>query len=398
MSGQSVAGQTSAALDAFVERAAARSTVLAGTGIPTRRVEAWRYTPLRSITEIVWKEAAPLDAASAKNLLDKIAYPANGHLFIFGNGREVTSLSSLPENVLRTDAEAVDPLEDRFSAVLNGALGRDGLSIRVPKNVDAGLLTLATLHQGSAISTHLRHRIVLEEGASLTLFDANVGEGEYLSNPRFDIILAEGARLRHVKHQSEAENAAHLAIINVEVQGNAEYDSFTLNSGGAVARHEVVTTLAAPHALVHVNGVQVVNGTRLNDLTSMIHHAAPDCNSRQTVKTVLSDTAQGVFQGKILVDRVAQKTDGYQMNQALLLSEKAQINSKPELEIYADDVKCSHGATVGALDDEQLFYLRSRGVPEAEARDILVTAFLTGALELVADEALRELLLRGLFS
>lgn len=180
------------------------------------------------------------------------------------------------------------------------------------------------------------------------------------------------------------------------MDANGNYDSFTLNQGGELARHEVVATLTQAHAQVHVNGIQIVDGTRLNDLTSMIHHAAPDCGSRQTVKTVLSESGQGVFQGKILVDRVAQKTDGYQMNQALLLSEKAQINSKPELEIYADDVKCSHGATVGALDDEQLFYLRSRGVPEAEARAILVQAFLLDALDLVTDETLRDVLIRSI--
>jgi len=361
-------------------------------GIPTRRVEAWRYTPLRAFADTVWAEPSGLSDEQIQALLGALPLPEAGSRVVLVNGRKSDAFSSLSDAIALTEAGPTDPLEDRFSAVLNAALAKDGLSVRVPAGTDAGTLTLASLTSGDTVSTHLRHQIVLEEGASLTLFDVNAGEGRYVTNPRFDIIVGEGARLTHVKLQQESKAAGHLAIIAASVGANGNYDSFTLNNGSELARHEVVATLTAAHAQVHVNGIQIVDGTRLNDLTSMIHHAAPDCGSRQTVKTVLSESGQGVFQGKILVDRIAQKTDGYQMNQALLLSEKAQINSKPELEIYADDVKCSHGATVGALDDEQLFYLRSRGIPEAEARDILVRAFLLDALDLVSDQTLRDLL------
>ena len=384
--------QASSGLEAFVARSAGHGTALAAMGIPTRRVEAWRYTPLRAFADTVWAEASALSDAHAQTLLAGLPLPEAGNRVVFANGRKVEALSSLSDSIARSAIETAEPFEDRFSAVLNAALMQDGLSIRVSAGTDAGLLTLVSLTAGENISTHLRHQIVLEEGASLTLFDVNAGEGRYVTNPRFDIIVGKGARLTHVKLQQESLTAGHLAIIAASVDANGNYDSFTLNNGSELARHEVVATLTAAHAQVHVNGIQIVDGSRLNDLTSMIHHAAPDCGSRQTVKTVLSESGQGVFQGKILVDRIAQKTDGYQMNQALLLSEKAQINSKPELEIYADDVKCSHGATVGALDDEQLFYLRSRGIPEAEARDILVRAFLLDALDLVSDETLRDLL------
>lgn len=385
--------QTSPGLEAFVGRSAGQGTALSAMGIPTRRVEAWRYTPLRAFADTVWAEAAALSDAQAQTVLAGLPLPEAGSRVVFANGRRVEALSSLSDSIVSTAAaEAADPLEDRFSAVLNAALVQDGLSVRVPAGTDAGMLALVSLTVGENISTHLRHRIVLEEGASLTLFDVNAGEGRYVTNPRLDIVVGKGARLTHVKLQQDSLTAGHLAIVAASVDGNGNYDSFTLNNGSELARHEVVAKLTAAHAQVHVNGIQIVDGSRLNDLTSMIHHAAPDCGSRQTVKTVLSESGQGVFQGKILVDRIAQKTDGYQMNQALLLSEKAQINSKPELEIYADDVKCSHGATVGALDDEQLFYLRSRGIPEAEARDILVRAFLLDALDLVTDETLRDLL------
>ncbi|KXV42362.1 ABC transporter permease, partial [Gluconobacter japonicus] len=373
--------QASSGLEAFVARSAGHGTALAAMGIPTRRVEAWRYTPLRAFADTVWAEAPALSDAQAQTLLARLLLPKAGSRVVFANGRKVEALNSLSDSIVSTAAGVADPLEDRFSAVLNAALVQDGLSVRVPAGTDAGLLTLVSLTTGENISTHLRHQIVLEEGASLTLFDVNAGEGRYVTNPRFDIVVGKGARLTHVKLQQESLAAGHLAIIAASVDANGNYDSFTLNNGSELARHEVVANLTAAHAQVHVNGIQIVDGSRLNDLTSMIHHAAPDCGSRQTVKTVLSESGLGVFQGKILVDRIAQKTDGYQMNQALLLSEKAQINSKPELEIYADDVKCSHGATVGALDDEQLFYLRCRGIPETEARDILVRAFLLDALD-----------------
>jgi Fe-S cluster assembly protein SufD len=159
--------------------------------------------------------------------------------------------------------------------------------------------------------------------------------------------------------------------------------------GARLARAEIHARLAGPNATAHLNAAQLLGGSQHADFTTVISHDAPNCASRQTVKTVLTGRSRGVFQGKIEVARAAQKTDGYQMNQALLLSPDAEMDSKPQLEIYADDVKCSHGATVGELDGEQLFYLRSRGVPEAEARMMLVRAFLAEALDPIAHETAR---------
>ncbi len=207
-----------------------------------------------------------------------------------------------------------------------------------------------------------------------------------------DAEIAVGAHLRHVRLQQDAADAFSFSTVRVAVAERGAYDGFNLALGAALARHEVHATLAGPHAAVHVNGAQLLADAQVADLTSVIAHDAPNCVSRQTVKNVLTGRARGVFQGKIVVARVAQKTDGYQMNQALLLSETAEIDAKPELEIYADDVKCSHGSTAGALDEEQLFYMRSRGVPAAEARAILVRAFLDDALQLVDDEMMRGVL------
>jgi Fe-S cluster assembly protein SufD len=192
--------------------------------------------------------------------------------------------------------------------------------------------------------------------------------------------------------QREAESAYHLAHLGVRVQTGGTYDGFVLNAGGRISRSETHLSLLGPRAAAHLNGAQLVADGQLADTTTALDHAAPNCASRQTVKTVLAGRSRGVFQGKILVRREAQKTDGYQMNQALLLSEEAEIDSKPQLEIYADDVKCSHGATAGALDPDSLFYLRARGIPVDTARSMLVRAFLQEAVEIVEDEVARDAL------
>jgi Fe-S cluster assembly protein SufD len=176
------------------------------------------------------------------------------------------------------------------------------------------------------------------------------------------------------------------------VQAGGFYDAFTLSLGARVSRAEFHARLAGPDAVVHLNAAQLLGGVQHGDVTTVVAHDAPRCASRQAVKNVLNGRARGVFQGRIEVDRVAQKTDGYQMSQALLLSPDAEIDCKPELQIFADDVKCSHGATIGELNAEQLFYLRTRGVPEAEARSMLVRAFLADALDAVTNEPAREFL------
>ncbi|MBN8910076.1 MAG: SufD family Fe-S cluster assembly protein, partial [Rhodospirillales bacterium] len=227
--------------------------------------------------------------------------------------------------------------------------------------------------------------IRLGTNARLTLLDVAIGDGSYLHNPVTEVHVAAGATLTHARLQDESDRAYHLATTYAGVAGDATYDSFTLTLGGRVGRNEMHALLAAPRATAHLNAAQLLTGTQHADFTSVVRHDAPSCTSRQTVKNVLNGRARGVFQGRIEVARVAQKTDGYQMNQA-------EIDSKPELEIFADDVKCSHGATVGELDIEQLFYLKSRGIPDAEARAILVRAFLAEALDAVSQETVRAAL------
>ena len=370
-------------------------------GLPTRRIEAWKYTDLRQVREGRF-EAVEMAPERAAALLDAVlsscglqaddAWAAPRLVFVGGVLSRV--LSRMPDGLEIgpfSGADAAEPLRHPMLA-LNAMLATDGGEIRVPAGQGAGRLLLVTLCASEGdrqASSHLRHRLVLEEGASLAVLELCGGEGAYLSESVLDVAIAAGAHLRHVRLQRDSGEACSFSTVRVGIAGRGAYDGFNLALGGAVARHEVHATLAGPHAAVHVNGAQLLARAQVADLTSVIAHDAPNCTSRQTVKNVLTDRSRGVFQGKIVVARVAQKTDGYQMNQALLLSETAEIDAKPELEIYADDVKCSHGATAGALDEEQMFYMRSRGVPVAEARAMLVRAFLDDALQLVDDEMMR---------
>ncbi len=371
-------------------------------GLPQRSAEAWKYTDLRRLWEGRFGEPDASSDASAllRRLLERAGLAAEGEhalpRLVFVDGLLSAELSRLPQGYgcPGFDGIAVDAPVAHPMMALNAMLARDGAVIRIPAGFDAGRLLLVTLATGS-VGAHLHHRVVLEEGARLSLLEVASGEGDYLNEGVFAFEVGRGAHVSHVRLQQDAPGALSFSTVRAHLAERSAYDGFNLALGAALARHEVHAILAGPNATVHVNGAQLLADAQVADLTSVIAHDAPGCNSRQTVKNVLTGRARGVFQGKIVVARVAQKTDGYQMNQALLLSEQAEIDTKPELEIYADDVKCSHGATAGALDEEQLFYMRSRGVPLVEARAILVRAFLDDALALVEDENARAVLDRA---
>jgi len=384
---------------ALRERAAA---AFRAQGFPTRRVEAWKYTDLAALTGSVFGE--PLTGVD-----DGLDLPATTNpraVFIDGRFRsDLSTLSGLGYSVESLAATlpaqaarlgAIARPEEQALAALNGMLFEDGAVITLPAGVAGGVLELFSYATQSdrAPAYHPRHLVSLGEGASLTLIETAAGPAaaRYLHNPVFEIEVAQGARMNHGRLQMEGQAAFFLSTVYARVATGGTYDNFTLNAGAKLARNEIHVALNGTKAEAHMNGVQLATDGQHLDTTTALDHAAPDCASRQTYKTVLSGRSRGVFQGKILVRQIAQKTDGYQMNQALLLSPDAEIDSKPQLEIYADDVKCSHGATVGALDSEQVFFLRARGIPEAQAKAMLVEAFLTEAVEAVADEDIRAAL------
>ncbi len=376
---------------------AAAADAVRGQGLPTAREEAWRYTQLRPLAELSFSEPVmPVsDHARLLALLPELDAPR----LVFVDGRFRAELSQRPPQVrVRTGVPAFGgaaPDLTQKIVALNTMLAQDGADIEVPAGVDGGTLVLASMGsdaQGRPVSFHPRHAIRLGAGAKLTLIEVSAGEGAYLHSPVFEVTVAEDATFTHLRLQNEATSAFHLSTLYADIAARGTYDSFALTLGARLARLEVHARLSGAGGAVHLNAAQLLDGSQHADFTTVVSHDAPGCASRQTVKNVLSGRSRGVFQGKIEVARAAQKTDGYQMNQALLLSPLAEINSKPQLQIYADDVKCSHGATVGELDAEQLFYLRSRGIADAEARAMLVRAFLVEAFDPIAHEAGRAML------
>ena len=351
-----------------------------------RRSEAWKYTTLQPLADMSFH--------SERSSLP-IAIPDAGARLVFAGGVFRGELST-PVPGFSRFADEADFGElswpDREPMVaLNTMLAEDGAILRVPNSVDAGIVFL--IHAGlDGVSAHPRQMIHLSKGARLTLMEISSGDGAYMHNPVTEVHVEDGAALTHVRLQSDSASAFHLATIYAAIEAGGTYDSFTLNVGARIARTEIHVSLNGPGALAHVNGGQLLDGARHADFTSVVRHAAPKGTSRQTVKNVLAGRSRAVFQGRIEVAREAQGTDGYQMNRALLLSPDAEIDTKPELEIFADDVKCSHGATIGELDAEQLFYLRSRGIPDREARSMLVRAFLAEALDPVTNDVARGML------
>ena len=369
-------------------------------GTSGRRAEAWKYTTLRAIAEASFFEPLTgVDDCAAQ--LARLRLITDVPRLVFVDGRFRIDLSVMPDVFpVQSFADAPDfgtlsrPDRDNLVA-LNTMLAEDGVVLEVPSGVDGGTLqivSLATEGHGRTIAFHPRHSIRLRQGASLRVLEISAGAGTYLHNAVSEIHVGEDAHLIHVRLQDEARSSFHVSTSYVEVGARGTYDGFALNLGAKLARAEIHARMIGAGAMLHLNGAQLLSGSQHADITTVVSHDAPNCSSRQTVKNVLSGRSRGVFQGKIEVARIAQKTDGYQMNQALLLSREAEIDCKPELEIFADDVKCSHGATVGELDRNQIFYLRSRGVPEAEARAILVQAFLTEALDAIGDDGFRAVL------
>jgi Fe-S cluster assembly protein SufD len=375
---------------------AAAAAVFKASGLPggtqqQRRIEAWKYTSLRPVAETNFQpDVAPrheVETLLAGLLLLDVPR------IVFADGVLRDDLSVMPPAGFACFADQPDfgtlSWPDREPMVaLNTMLAQDGAALHVPAGFDGGIVQLVSIAVGGG-DFHPRHSICLAKGARLTLVEISAGQGKYLLNTVAEIHVAEGAHLTHIRLQDEAVTAFHVSTTYADVEARGTYDSFTLNLGALLSRTEVRTQLSGAGAMAHLNAAQILTGSQHADFTTVIGHAAPGCTSRQTVKNVLAGRSRGVFQGKIEVARIAQKTDGYQMNQALLLSPYAEVDCKPELEIFADDVKCSHGATVGELDAEQMFYLRSRGIPDTEARSILVRAFLAEALDAVADVSIR---------
>lgn len=392
------------------ERAIARFAAL---GFPTTRDEEWRFTSVAPIAERAFERAA--DGAARVSAADVARLSMTGPdaaAIVFVNGRYAPELSApgaLPDGVrltslraaLASDPELVEPHLARLAAVehhafaaLNTALFEDGAFVLVPANQvverPLHLLFIATAPDRPAVA-YPRALIVANENSQVRIVESYAGLGDevYFSNAVSEVVVGQHAVVDHYKVQRESLRGFHVGGLHVHLGRSAGFTTHSIALGGALTRNDVIAVLDGEGGECTLNGLYIADGRQLVDNHTTIDHAKPHCDSHEVYKGILAGQAQGVFNGKILVRRDAQKTDAKQTNRALVLSDEAQVNTKPQLEIFADDVKCTHGAAVGQLDEDAIFYLRSRGLDLAQARAILIQAFAGDMLGRIRIEPLR---------
>lgn len=387
------------------------AAVFAEQGLPTRRVETWRYTDLRALLQAEFSAAQPRGttaSAIAGHRMD------DAHPVVFVDGVFAAALSDtggLPDglrllslaeamaggdrDLCRELGEAADPAQPGFAA-LNTALMRDGAICRVKDGavLDRPVQLLFVATEGSNAETHLRNLVVLGENSRATVVQSYVslGPSAGFCNTVTETVLGQGAVLRHVLRQDQSATTWHVGLTAARLGRDSRLDSFVLSTGARLARNEIRVRFDGPGAECALDGMALVRGRQHCDNTTDVDHARDRCRSSQLYKNVLDGRARSVFQGRVHVAPDAQKTDAHQMNRNLLLSRNAEADSKPELIIHADDVKCSHGATTGDLDRDALFYLQSRGIDAAAARNLLVRAFASEMIENLPDDAVRAYL------
>ena len=386
------------------ENAFARFSAL---GFPTTHDEEWRFT---NVARIARAEFEPAAAAKAE-------LPAfvEGARVVFVNGRYAAELSSpgdLPNGVklgrLADDAEAAEPYLARHAAfdqqtfvALNTAFLADAAVVRIPRGVVVEQpihLVFLSVAGAKAAVTHPRTLVVAGPASQCTIVEtyAGTGEGIYFTNAVTEIVAGEGAVVDHYKVQLEGADACHVATLQAQVGRSGNFSSHSISMGGALVRNDANALLAeGSHATL--NGLYIVNGTQHVDNHTAIDHAKPHATSHELYKGILDGKSTAVFNGKIFVRKDAQKTDSKQTNKNLVLSDDAVIDTKPELQIFADDVRCTHGATIGQLDAESMFYLQSRGIGKKEARGLLIYAFAQDIVDRIQVPRLRQSLEAALF-
>jgi Fe-S cluster assembly protein SufD len=383
-------------------------------GLPHRRIEDWKYTDLRVLMREVLPSAAVPDAAALKRagtalklhaivgvrrvvLVDGVLAPKLSQMEGLEKGLRIRTLREVLEgDDTALHAQLFSPQNSDAMVALNSAMMTDGLVIEI---ADGAVLTqpLHIVHIASGASPaamFTRSLIRLGKAASATLVESYIGTEDakaYQVHDALIVSVGDGARLDHVRLIEDAREAFNISSALVTLGARAHFNTFGMNTGSLVSRYQAVIAFAGEGSRVETNGVNLLNGRQHADTTLFLDHAVPNCSSREIFRAVVDDRGHSVFQGRIIVRPKAQKTDAKMMTRALLLSDEAEADNKPELEIFADDVTCGHGATTGALDENLLFYLRARGLSEKEAQALLIQAFVGEAIEQIANDALREL-------
>jgi Fe-S cluster assembly protein SufD len=387
-------------------------------GFPTTKNEDWHFTSVAPIAEreFTFVPARTGDVSAAD--LAQFGFGADWHTAVFVNGRFASELSDLgrldqgvrvlsladawhkaPELASKVGSILTDADKHAFT-MLNTAFMPDGIVIHVPKDVEVALpihvLFVSDAHAAKTVM-HPRNLIVVDRNAKATVIEsyAATSDASYFTNAVTEVTVADGATLEHYKIQREGRRAFHVGTVEARQERNSHYISFSFATGASLSRTNIYTKLAGEGCGSTLNGLYMLDGEQHCDHQTRIEHAEPNCFSREVYKGVLDGRSHGVFNGKVYVHPIAQKTDGKQTNNTLLLSKDAQVDTKPQLEIFADDVKCTHGATIGRLDEMALFYMKSRGVDAETARRLLIYAFAADVLETIERAEVRERLERS---
>jgi Fe-S cluster assembly protein SufD len=385
------------------------------TGFPTSRDEEWRFTPVAPIAKAAWRHST----GSAHDVTRQDLAPfIFGHpewtTLVFVDGAYSEPLSATPalaqgvrvgslSEALKTDSPLLQrhlarhaPIEGSPFTALSTAFLSDGSFVLVPRNTELARpihLIFVTTSKAAGAVTHPRNLVVVEAGARASVIESYVTLAEgasYWTNAVSEVVVGASAWIEHTRIQRESEQAYHTGLTHVEQERDSHYRSFSLAMGGALARHNLTARLNGENVETLMYGLYLTRGHQVVDNHTAIHHDQPNCRSWEVYKGVLDGHSRAVFNGKVFVKPEAQKTDAKQTNRNLLLSDDAKVDTKPQLEIFADDVKCTHGATVGRLDDIALFYARSRGVPSAVAQLLLTYAFAAEVTSEVVLEPVRE--------
>jgi Fe-S cluster assembly protein SufD len=397
-------------------------TRFAELGFPSRKSESWRYLDLQELQQQPLLPASPMqrgNLVAARERLAHLGLSGHGPRLVIVDGRFAEELSAidLPEGVwLGPTGSAVAEREDLFReavaeipgdaahpfAALNAAFFSGGYILEIAPGITLDQ-PIEVVHLGSGTeldrgpaSFHTRSLVMLGAGSRASVVEIYVGDGRYWRNDVVAVRLADGAELSRTIIVEESKGAVHLAQLDVTLETGSSFTGFALLLGGHTVRHEANVEIAGENARCRLDGAYVVTGSDEVNIVATVDHRFPGGQTRELVKGVAAGRGHGAFQGRIIVREDAQKTDAHQLSRNLLLGTRAAIDTKPELEIYADDVKCSHGASVGDLDEAALFYLRARGIPAEEARRMLIDGFLREAVETVDDFATRAHLLRRL--
>jgi Fe-S cluster assembly protein SufD len=402
--GPAIAQQRTAAFDVFAKE-----------GLPHRRVEDWKYTDLRALMREAKPLAAPPDAASkarAKNA-GAVLGDVETRRLVFVDGSFVSELSDIAalekgltvgslshaltnnDPALSVHLGKLAPVSD-VAVALNTALMGDGAVIRVAAGATIERpLHLVFVSGEKPAASFMRSLVVVEERARVMLIESHEGPAAtgYQVNAALEMVVGDAAHADHVKIIGEGADALHVSTLAAAIGAKARFNTFTFTSGGAVVRNQLFLNFDGEDTVAGIRGATLLKGKQHADTTLVANHIARGCQSREVFKSVLDDEAHGVFQGRIIVKRGAQQTDAKMMTRSLLLSDRAEADNKPELEIFADDVQCGHGATVGAIDPELKFYLMARGIPAAEAEALLIQAFLGEAVEGIEHAGVREALM-----